>query len=149
MDIEQLFDDLVRVEIALWGAAEDRVRADHDVPLAFLEFLRVIDRRRGCRVGDIAADLDITVGGTSKIVDRLEARGYVERVPNPDDRRSSLLRETPAGARLRTAAGDSLRSVLEARLGSVLPRADLRALASALATLRAARPATDPEGSPE
>jgi len=32
-------------------------------------------------------------------VDRLEGRGHVERMPNPEDRRSALLRETEKGLR--------------------------------------------------
>jgi DNA-binding MarR family transcriptional regulator len=36
------------------------------------------------------------------LVDRLEGRGHVERMPNPEDRRSALLRETEKGL------GDSL-----------------------------------------
>jgi len=31
------------------------------------------------------------------MVDRLEGRGYAERIPNPEDRRSTLVRITQAG----------------------------------------------------
>ena len=41
-------------------------------------------------------------GAVTALVDRLERKGYVERVPNPKDRRSALVRETEAGL------GDSL-----------------------------------------
>jgi DNA-binding MarR family transcriptional regulator len=51
-------------------------------------------------VYDIAHELAITTGGTSKLVDRIEASGYCRRLPNPADRRSSLLELTPAGQRL-------------------------------------------------
>jgi DNA-binding MarR family transcriptional regulator len=40
------------------------------------------------------------------LVDHLEARGYLERIPDPSDRRAKLLRITDAG---RTAAATSLR----------------------------------------
>jgi DNA-binding MarR family transcriptional regulator len=33
------------------------------------------------------------------LVDRLERRGHVERMPNPEDRRSALVRETEKGLR--------------------------------------------------
>jgi DNA-binding MarR family transcriptional regulator len=33
------------------------------------------------------------------LVDRLEGRDHVERMPNPEDRRSALLRETERGLR--------------------------------------------------
>lgn len=36
-------------------------------------------------------------GGLTPAVDRLQRRGWVERTPNPDDRRSMLVRLTPTG----------------------------------------------------
>lgn len=38
-------------------------------------------------------------GAVTALVDRLERRGHVERMPNPEDRRSALLRETEVGLR--------------------------------------------------
>jgi hypothetical protein len=40
----------------------------------------------------------------TKQLDRLQAAGHVKRVPNPDDRRSSLVRLTPRGCKLIDAA---------------------------------------------
>lgn len=51
---------------------------------------------------------------------RLEERGHVERVPNPDDGRSYLLRLTPSGQRLLSLARPLFRAralAVEARLG--------------------------------
>jgi DNA-binding MarR family transcriptional regulator len=39
----------------------------------------------------------ITSGGLTPALDRLERRGWIERRPNPADRRGSLVRLTPAG----------------------------------------------------
>ena len=36
-------------------------------------------------------------GAVTALVDRLERKGYVERIPNPKDRRSALVRETEVG----------------------------------------------------
>ena len=36
-------------------------------------------------------------GAVTALVDRLEKKGYVERLPNPEDRRSALVRETETG----------------------------------------------------
>jgi DNA-binding MarR family transcriptional regulator len=52
---------------------------------------------------------------------RLERRGHSERVPNPDDRRSYLIRLTEAGERLLGEARPAFRDYAEAvegRLGS-------------------------------
>ncbi|WP_242613630.1 MarR family winged helix-turn-helix transcriptional regulator [Herbihabitans rhizosphaerae] len=36
------------------------------------------------------------------VIDKLEQQGYVERTPDPDDRRAKLLVLTPSGTKLRT-----------------------------------------------
>ena len=44
--------------------------------------------------GRLGGRLSMSPGAVTALVDRLEARGHVERTPNPRDRRSTLLRET-------------------------------------------------------
>jgi DNA-binding MarR family transcriptional regulator len=95
----RLFDATVRYEVVLWGRLELAVARACDIKLGSLTALRTIAGRDGTgRVQDAAADLGITVGAVSKIVDRLEHRGYVRRLPNSADRRSSLIEITEAGA---------------------------------------------------
>jgi MarR family transcriptional regulator, organic hydroperoxide resistance regulator len=98
----------------------------------------VIDRIPGCRVYDIAAELGITTGGTSKLVDRIEASGYCRRLPNPSDRRSSLLELTDSGRRKLAEAGAAFDDELRRWLGSALPERTLRQFATTLARLRQA-----------
>jgi DNA-binding MarR family transcriptional regulator len=140
-DLKTLFHDLVRLETSLWNAVEVRLRAEHDLTLPFFEFMQVIAHTPGCRVQDIAAELGITVGGTSKIVDRLEAAGYCARTANPGDRRSSIVTLTPAGKRLLPKVAATVDSELRARLGSLLPERSLTQLGKTLARLRAAETA--------
>ena len=82
--------------------------------------MRVIARTPRCRVQDIATELNITVGGTSKIVDRIEAAGHCARRANPDDRRSSIVELTPAGRRLLARAAGAVEDELRGRLGAAL-----------------------------
>jgi MarR family transcriptional regulator, organic hydroperoxide resistance regulator len=96
----------------------------------------VIDTIPGCRVYDIANELGITTGGTSKLVDRIEASGYCRRLPNPDDRRSSLLELTEEGRRMLAEAGTAFDDELQHRLGAALPERTLRQFASTLTRLR-------------
>jgi DNA-binding MarR family transcriptional regulator len=68
-------------------------------------------------------------------VKRLEGRGHAERVPNPDDGRSFLLRLTPEGQSLLDEARPAFRDYaesVEARLG----REHVESLTNALAALR-------------
>jgi DNA-binding MarR family transcriptional regulator len=114
--------DLVRLEIALWDRVDTRLRESHELPLAFFEPLLFISRarRRSMRVGDLARALRVTVGGTSKLVDRLERAGLIAREPDPDDRRASRVALTPAGKRTLTAAVKSYDAEVAGILGGVL-----------------------------
>jgi DNA-binding MarR family transcriptional regulator len=48
-------------------------------------------------LGRLGERLSMSPGAVTALVDRVERKGYVERVPNPKDRRSALVRETEAG----------------------------------------------------
>ena len=137
-DLRRLFNDIVRFEIELWNAIDLRLRSEFDLPLTHFEPMSVIDRLPRCRVYDIARELGITTGGTSKLVDRIEASGYCRRLPNPDDRRSSLLELTPAGERMLAEAGGAFDDELQSRLGAAVPERTLRQFAATLTRLRAA-----------
>nr|WP_276612064.1 MarR family transcriptional regulator [Kineococcus vitellinus] len=108
------------------------------MPVARFQVLRSIARRdeggRPCRVQDLAGDLEVTVGGISKLVDRLEAARLCERRSNPEDRRSSLLRPTAAGRELLAAAERTAEAELSRHLGT-LPTTDLRRFAAVLEEL--------------
>ena len=99
-ELTTLFSDLVRLETELWDRVDRRLRQDHDLPLSWFEPMQLMDRVPGCRVADIAGALSITVGGSSKLVDRIEQAGWCGRTPNPDDARSSHLHLTRSGRRL-------------------------------------------------
>jgi len=143
LDLRFLFSELVRFETELWNAVENRLRADFGVTLPVFEFLQVISRTPACRVQDIAAELSITVGGTSKIVDRIEASGYCARSANPTDRRSSIITLTLAGKRLLPKLTAAVDGELRNRLGSDVTDKSLIQLTKTLTRLRAAVRAGD------
>ena len=115
-----------------------RLKNDFDLPLTHFEPMSVIDRVPRCRVYDIASELIITTGGASKLIDRIEANGYCRRLPNPADRRSSLVELTPQGEGLLAKARLAFDEELQLRVGSILPERTLRQFAGTLARLRAA-----------
>ena len=141
--LRRLFSELVRLETELWDAVERRLRADHDLPLPNFEFMEVISRTPNCRVQDIAAEISITIGGTSKIVDRIEAAGHCTRRANPDDRRSSIIELTPAGKRLLAKAAVTFEDELRKRLGPALSDSSSAQFTKTLTRLRAAVRAAD------
>lgn len=114
--------DLVRVEIVLWDRVDARLRQEHDLSLAFFETLYFV----GCssdgslRVGNLAQALRITVGATSKLVDRVEAAGLIRRELDADDRRASRVALTDAGRQKLAAAGAACTAELAAILDPAL-----------------------------
>jgi DNA-binding MarR family transcriptional regulator len=62
--------------------------------LAALEHLQAAGPLTQKRLGE---RLSMSPGAVTAMIDRLESRGYVERTPNPQDRRSALVRITKAG----------------------------------------------------
>jgi DNA-binding MarR family transcriptional regulator len=63
--------------------------------------LRVIGDGDGTRVSDLAEALRIAPRSATEVADSLEARGLVERAPDPADRRAVRLRATAAGRAIR------------------------------------------------
>jgi MarR family transcriptional regulator, organic hydroperoxide resistance regulator len=137
-ELPDLFHQLIRFETELWNALDARLRTEFDLPLTWFEPMQVIARRSSCRVYDIAEELSITIGGTSKLVDRIEAAGYCARRANPDDRRSSIIELTAAGRRVLTKAAKVFEDELGDRLGTAVPERSLRELHSTLVKLRVA-----------
>lgn len=94
-----------RVLIALrtLGDAFDRMHGtledDMDMNVTDVRALRMLidAEQRGGDVSphDLAAHLRISTASTTKMLDRLSAGGYVDRVPHPTDRRALLVRLTP------------------------------------------------------
>ncbi|WP_207922659.1 MarR family transcriptional regulator [Micromonospora sp. KC606] len=133
------------MEIELWNGIEGRLRAEFDLPLTSFEVLHLLLRRPGPRIQDIAEEFSITVGGTSKVVDRLEAAGLCERRANPNDRRSSVVELTAEGRKLVNGALKVFEDELELRIGSVISEQAVREVTVVLGTLRAAGRALDAE----
>lgn len=84
--------------------------------------------------GALVTQTLVTSGTMTNRIDRLEARGLVERRPVPADRRGVMVRLTPTGrARVDAALEDLLR--VERGLLADLPEEDRRTLADLLRTV--------------
>ena len=89
---------------------------------------------RPWRITDLAAREGITQPGITLLVNRLQQRGWVMRVSDPDDRRVVLVELTDDGRR----AFDDLRAEYHALLHeemATLPARDVRTLARAIEIL--------------
>jgi DNA-binding MarR family transcriptional regulator len=66
----------------------------------------------GTRVSDLAEQARVTKQSAGFLVEQLEAAGYVERVPDPADRRARLVRLTARADRVVTTANAEVERVL-------------------------------------
>jgi len=136
VDLASLFDVLIRFETELWNVVDKRLRLEHDLPLTWFELMQVMARTPGCRVNDIVEALSITVGGTSKLVDRIEAAGLCQRQPDPEDKRSSRIALTTAGCEKLAEATRTFKEELEIRIGATVSQRSLTQLGATLRKLR-------------
>lgn len=132
------FDDLVRVETRIYNAVNDRLRAAHGIVASQFELLRYLRDHPQSRVADLATAFAIGIGAASKAVDRHEANGWVARLPNPADRRSSLISLTGAGAALVAEAEETFHGHLEELITATIGAEELSSAGATLAVLRQA-----------
>ena len=135
--LADLFSNLVRLEIALWNQLDRKLETTHGVPLRWFKPMRVVSLSNNghLKVNEIAEALMITVGGTSKLVDRIVDAGYFRREPDPGDRRVSRVVLTPAGKRKLASASKTHRQELERVIGGTLDVKERRQLGTLIGRL--------------
>lgn len=79
------------------GAAFDAELAPLDITAAqYLILMSIAEGEAGC-ASDLCKGISYDPGAMTRMLDRLERRGLVRRVPNPDDRRTFHLELTDEG----------------------------------------------------
>ncbi len=136
-------DDIARIEAALVtlvrratdprGNQQINALAGVDIERAPAVMLARIEELEPVRLSELAEVVGVEVSTASRQVAGLVDRGYVERSPEPDDRRASAHRLSPTGRDLRHRLGAARRVWFErlladfdevdrARLGELLER---------------------------
>ncbi len=84
-----------RLEYILGRSLEQECGITH----LMFEVLLILGRagEPGLSMRAVAQEQVLTTGGATRLVDRMEAAGLVERAEDPDDRRGRLVRLTPFG----------------------------------------------------
>ena len=138
-----VFTELVRAEIKLWNGLDSHLESTIGLSLATFQALDAVRSTEGpARVQDISSRMLITVGATSKLVDRLERDGLAVRSANPADRRSSIVALTDAGSKAVEAAESAAEAHLAGVLGEVLPASEAGRLLVQLTALQSRRVTT-------
>ena len=72
----------------------------HGISLAQFEVLAVVHLAEGMTQQELASRLLVTKGNICGLIDRMEAGGWVERRPDPEDRRANRIVLTETGRTL-------------------------------------------------
>src|SRR5260370_7897192 len=94
---------------------------------AWLEVLLRLHRTPGgaMRINEIAAQVTLPASSFSRLADRMEEEGLVERHPDPRHRRATLLHVTSAGEQRFAEAWKVLEPSQQPRLSRLLTRDEL------------------------
>jgi DNA-binding MarR family transcriptional regulator len=131
-DLAILIVGAARVIADRLGEAVERAGVD-DMRTPFGYVIRVL-AERDRTLTELADLLGVSKQAAIKIVDEMEAREFLTRHPDPDDRRVKLLRLTDKGANVRRAAVAESHAI-ERELRRDLGDPDVDALRTALEAL--------------
>ena len=109
--------------------------APWDIAPSHSRALGALMRHGVMRLSELSDHLHIAARSTTEVVDALQERGLVERRPDPNDRRATLVALTDEGSRV----GEAIRSARDAEAKnffSVLSETDRTHLARILRKLR-------------
>ena len=107
------------------------------ISMSQLHLMHLLERHGEMAMSRLAEMLDVSVSNATGLIDRVEERGYVERIRVPSDRRIVLVRITDKGRSVLDEV-EAVREQILDRILDELEPAQLTRLAAALADLRSA-----------
>jgi DNA-binding MarR family transcriptional regulator len=135
-----LWADLVRVTALIHARVSETLVREAGITPEEVELLLRLSRapEERLRMVDLSRSLLLSKSGVTRLVDRLEARGLVERAPCPSDRRVVWAHLTPAGRETFLEADPILAAAAAEYLGRHLDEADIAGLRGGVDKLLAA-----------
>ncbi len=142
------FEELMRQLSAIGSVRRELARSlPADCSSGSAAVLALLGRDGDMRIGRLAELLAVDMSVTSRHVTHLAELGWIDRSPDPTDRRSRILRLTPEGRRRLAELSDRTARLLAERLSDWSDE-DVERLTGLLARLRAGfdDPRTHPGG---
>lgn len=130
----RLFFQMHRANRVLTSWVNARTIEEIGVSSAQLGTLYYVAKSPHCSMSDVAAELDINKSAMSGMIARLERAGLLERAPNPDDARGSLLTLTPRGEEVKTKSMSLVRK-LQSELTAGFTEKEIDVVARFLASI--------------
>src|SRR5579859_2299657 len=119
-----LFGRLFEAHAMLTHVLNAELEAEVGIPLSWYGVLLLVGRSpEGVRpIGELISATAFTSGGVTRLVDRMERAGYVERRPCPSDRRVQFVGLTDAGREMLDRATEvHLRGIQEHMIEKLQP----------------------------
>lgn len=98
------------VRSSIWNAIEAELRPLNITTAQFVVF-NSIALGKGRTIGEFCRLLGYDSGAMTRLLDRIEKKGLIRRVPNPEDRRSYVIELTPESKSLFPKAKHRVESV--------------------------------------
>ncbi|MGK5629670.1 MarR family winged helix-turn-helix transcriptional regulator [Streptomyces sp. URMC 123] len=134
---QRQYEELARQLSAIGAVKRDLARVlPHDCPAGAAAVLSLLHRYGVTRMSKLAELLAIDMSVTSRHVAHLTTRGWIEREPDPQDKRSRLLRITPRGEEVLADIADRYAGTLSRALADWSDE-EVGRLSTLLARLRA------------
>lgn len=130
---------LMEVHAAVLGELEQELGARHGLSVSEFDAMVNIPRE-GTRIRDLVDRVVLSQSATSRLVDRLERRGFVAREDAADDSRGVVIRLTPAGRKALLAASRTNAAVVQRAFADQLTPDELDTYDTTLARLRGGKP---------
>ena len=120
--VQNWWDELERLARILGQIGPDEVCCD-GLSQRQTAILRVLVSSEGARLTDLAALSGITPSAMTRVLEKLEARGLVERIRGAhDDGRAAMVRITASGRRTRKLLDQLMRSRTRQIMDSIPPK---------------------------
>jgi DNA-binding MarR family transcriptional regulator len=103
---------------AIWSSIEAELQP-LDITAAQFVVFNSIAQGKGRTIGEFCRLLGYDSGAMTRLLDRIENKGLIRRVPNPEDRRSFLLELTPESRAVFPQAKKRVRAVFKRLLAGI------------------------------
>jgi DNA-binding MarR family transcriptional regulator len=131
---------LMRAQQAVLAAVEADLKAAGFPPLAWYDVLLELSRaEKGLRPFALEQELLLAQYNLSRLLDRLERAGYLERRACPEDGRGQIVAITPSGRALVKRMWPTYRAAIARHVGAKLSEDDASRLAALLGKLTPAK----------
>jgi DNA-binding MarR family transcriptional regulator len=128
---------LIRAHDKILRKVEATVKAKGLPPIAWYDVLLELSREGGRKLRPVELEKELLVAqyNLSRLLDRMESAGLIERIACPGDGRGQMIQLTAEGRAMQKRVWPAYRDAVEENLAPDLPERDLEQLAKLLGAI--------------